>query len=114
MTKTRIRTRLPLDDLAHLVLPLVPVTGYLPPRLAHLVLSDFPAPDTPSITGLSLVAKVKNVLKEEWEKLLLPAYPLVTPAPGPHPFMGLREFLAGRIHQMRVGVTALRGRGGLS
>ena len=79
-TKTRIRTRLPLDDLAHLVLLSIPCAGKLPSRLAHLVPSDFPAPDPPTITWPELAARVKNVLKEEWAKEpLLPYYPFAPP-----------------------------------
>ena len=106
-TKTRIRTRLPLNDLAHLVLPFVLLTGNFPPRLAHLVPSDFPAPHTPSSTWPTLAAKVKMVLKDKWAKMPLPAYNPFTPPPGPPPFMGLPKFIAGRIHQMRAGKSYL-------
>ena len=106
-TKTRIRTRLPLDDLAHLVLPFVPLKGTFPSRLSHLVPSDFPSPTEPSISWPLLKAKVRNVLLEEWAAIPLPAYYPFAPSVVPHPFMGLPKFLAGRIHQMRSGKSYL-------
>ena len=105
--KTRIRTRLPLDDLAHLVLLFVPRTGTFPARLSHLVPSDFPTPPVPSISWPSLKAKVRERLVEEWAAIPLPPYYPFTPTAVPHPFMGLPKFLAGRIHQMRSGKSYL-------
>ena len=107
LTKTRIRTRLPLDDLAHLALPFTPATGNFPLRLPHLVPSDFDPPDPPSITWPAIRARVVLALKEEWDSRPLPPYYPFTPSLGPHPFMGLPKFLAGRIHQMRLGKSYL-------
>ena len=107
LTTTRIRTRLPIDDLAHLVLRYVPATGIFPPRLQHLVPSDFGAPDPPPITWSALRARVTLSLSEEWASRPLPDYYSFTPSLSPHPFMGLPKFLAGRIHQLRSGKSYL-------
>ena len=109
-TKTRIRTRLPLDDLAHLTLPFVPGVGSFPARLAHLVPFDHAQPDTPSITWPALRAKVAFALREEWANEPLPTYYPFAPTLNPHPFMALPKFLAGRIHQMRSGKSYLAAR----
>ena len=107
LTTTRIRTRLPIDDLAHLVLRYAPATGTFPVRLPHLVPSDFDPPDPPTITWSALKAKVMLSLSEEWVSWPLPAYYSFTPSLSPHPFMGLPKFLAGRLHQMRSGKSYL-------
>ena len=107
LTKTTIRTRLPLDDLAHLALPFVPVNGTFPPRLPHLVLSDHAHPDTPSITWPALMAKVMLTLREEWASVPLPTYYPFAPPYSPHPLMALPKFLAAQIHQMRSGKSYL-------
>ena len=107
LTITRIRTPLPIDDLAHLALRYVPATGTFPARLPHLVPSDFDPPDPPTITWPALRAKVALSLREEWVSRPLPAYYLFTPSLLPHPFMWLPKFLAGQIHQMRSGKSYL-------
>ena len=107
LTRTRIRTRLPLDDLAFLALPFVPAVGTFPPQLPHLVPSGLTCPDTSSVTWPALKAKVAFVLREEWAAVPLPAYYPFEPPLGPHPFMALPKFLAGRIHQMRSGKSYL-------
>ena len=65
VTETRIRTRLPLDDLAHLALRFAPTTGPFPARLQHLVPTDFDHPDPPLVTWQSLRARVTLSLKED-------------------------------------------------
>ena len=107
LTKTRIRTRLPLDDLAHLALPFVPSSGTFPPRLPHLVPSDFAAPGDAPFDWATLKAKVKAALADEWSAIPLPDYYPYKPSATPHLFMGLPKFLAGRIHQMRSGKSYL-------
>ena len=107
LTKTRIRTCLPLDDLAHLTLPYVPAGGNFPARLPHLVPSDFSALDAPTISLPALRARVLHTLREEWESVPLPPYYPFKPSLVPHPFMGLPKFIAVRIHQMRSGKSYL-------
>ena len=107
LTKTRIRTRLPLGDQAHLTLPFVPATGTFPLRLPHLVPSEYACLDTPSITWPALRAKAALALREEWASVARPAYYLFERSLTPHPFMALPKFLAGRIHQMRSGKSYL-------
>ena len=102
-TKTRIRTRLPLDDLAHLTLRFAPASGAFPARLEHLVPDESGQHPPSDITWPSLKARVTLSLKEEWESRPLPPYYPFAPSLAPHPFMGLPKFLAGRIHQMRSG-----------
>ena len=96
-----------MDDLAHLALPFTPATGNFPPRLPHLVPSDFDPPDPPTIAWPAIRARVVLALKEEWDLRPLPPYYPFTPSLGPHLFMGLPKFLAGRIHQMRSGKSYL-------
>ena len=107
LTETRIRTRLPIDDLAHLTLSFVPASGAFPPRLPHLVPADYGPPHASSVSWPALKARVAIALKEEWETITLPPYYPFTPSLIPHHFMGLPKFLAGRIHQMRSGKSYL-------
>ena len=107
LTKTWIRTRLPLDDLAHLTLRFALSAGAFPARLPHLVPSDFDHPAPPTVTWPSVRARVALALKENWNLLPRPAYYPYASSLTPDPFMGLPKFLAGRIHQMRSGKSYL-------
>ena len=103
LTKTRIRTPLPLDDLVYLVLPFVPSTGTLQSRLSHLVPTDYPPHENVPVPWAALKTKVGLALLEHWANMSLPAYYQFVPSARRHRFMGLPKFLAGRIPQMRSG-----------
>ena len=107
LTKTRIRRRLPLDHLAHLALPYVPAAGTFPPRLSHLVPSDYTYPDIQPISWPALRARAVLTLREEWMSVPLPQYYPFVPSLVPHPFMAFPKFIARRIHQMRSGKSSL-------
>ena len=105
---SRIRTQLPIDSLAHIMLPLLPAVGYLPARLTHLLPDDTSPASGGPITWPTVKARLKTALLNDWKESHPPSgyypYHLLTT---PHSFMGLPKFIAGRIHQMRSGKSYL-------
>jgi len=105
-----LRKHLPVDALAHLIIPLQEGLTRLP-----LVLHTLPPPGTnippPELmrkTYQALWAQARHMLLQDWAKDdPTPAYYDYPPSLTPHPFMGLGKFVAGRIHQMRVGKSYL-------
>ena len=103
-----IRTHLPIDDLAHTTLPLLPSVGHLPARLTQLLQDDTPPAARGLVSWPMIKTKLKTALLADWRETRLPPgyypYPLSLT---PHGFMDLPKFLAGRIHQMRSGKSYL-------
>ena len=96
-----IRKHLPIDAMAHLIIPLLEGHSHLP-----LVLHAPPPPGT-DIHPPQLMLKSYLTLKKTARDALLSDWATLHPAPEyypsqprltPHPFMGLDKFLVGRIH----------------
>ena len=105
-----IRKHLPIDAMAHLIIPLM--GGFS--RLS-LVLHAPPPPGT-DIPPPQLMLKTYLALKKRAWDTLLNDLKTLHPAPDyypngpwltPHPFPGLDKFVAGRIHRMRAGKSYL-------
>ena len=98
-----VRTHLPVDALPHLTLPLLEGLSYAL-LINSTLLRDLPAlPSDKTMTNAYWVLKrrAQTLLMEHWRSLHLPYYYPYPLHLSPHPFMGLRKFMAGRIHQMR-------------
>ena len=105
-----IRKHLPIDAMAHLVIPLMegltrlPLVLHAPPPQG----SDIPPPQLMLRTDLALKKRAREALLSDWETYHpAPAYYPYPPRLTPHPFMGLDKFVVGRIHQMRSGKSYL-------
>ena len=108
--KPPIREHLPIDAMAHLVIPLIGGLSRLP-----LVLrappppgTDIPPPQLMLRTYRARKGRTRDALLEDWRTLhpTTDYYPYA-PRLTPHPFMGLDKFVACRIHQMRAGKSYL-------
>ena len=105
-----IRKHLPIDAMAHLVLPIIgglsrlPMVLHAPPPAG----ADIPPPQLMLRTYLALKKRARDALLDDWVTLhLTPDYYPYSPRFTPHPFIGLDKFVAGRIHQMRAGKSYL-------
>ena len=105
-----IRKHLPIDAMAHLVIPLMgglsrlPLVLYAPPPPG----TDIPPPQLMLKTYRALKRRAQDALLDDWKTLHpAPNYYPYAPRLNPHPFMGLDKFVAGRIHQMRAGKSYL-------
>jgi len=79
----------------------------LPVTSQHLLTDHYPEP-APGRPYPPQKLQCKNLLMEEWVKAAPdPARYPYQPSLQPHPFMGLDQFSAGRIHQMRSGKSYL-------
>jgi len=59
-------------------------------------------------TYRALRLRTRNMLLQDWATdAPTPSYYDYLPSPSPHPFIGLRKFVAGRIHQMRAAKSDL-------
>lgn len=100
-----IRKHLPIDAMAHLIIPLMSGLSRLPLDL-HAPLpagSNIPPPDLMRRTYVSLKPRARDLLAQEWDSMCpAPPYYTFQTSLSPHPFMGLDKFIAGRIHQMRA------------
>ena len=104
-----IRKHLPIDEITHLVLPLLENRSSLPLLNPHLVPTlALPPPDPPPDSYTTMKKESRSILLRQWSTMAPPpaGYPF-TPSLTPHPFMGLSKFLAGSIHQMRSGKSYL-------
>lgn len=99
-----VHTHLPVDALAHLTLSPLNCLSYAPLIISPLL------PDLPSLPSDEIIAntypalkhKARTLMMEHWHSIPLPDYYNYPLRLSPHPFMGLKEFIAGRIHQMRA------------
>ena len=105
-----IRKHLPIDAMAHLIIPLMEGLSRLllvlhaPPPPG----SDIPPPQLMLRTYHALKKRARDALLVDWGTLHpAPPYYPYQPQLTPHPFMGLDKFIAGRIHQMRAGKSYL-------
>ena len=91
-----------MDALAHLTLPLLEGLSFA------LLINSTLLPDLLALPSDEIMTNVYRALKrraqtlmmEHWRSLPLPDYYPYPLRLSPHPFMGLRKFMAGRIHQM--------------
>jgi len=104
-----IRKHLPIDEIAHRMLPLLKGRPSFPLHNPHLVPTlSIPPADPSSDSFTALKKESRAILLLHWTSLAHPPpdyayFPSLTP----HPFMGLPKFLAGRPHQMRSGKSYL-------
>jgi len=91
-----------ITALANMAIPLAHEVVTLPPISLHLTDYVPPVPGVvPSYARLKL--RAKQLILSDWSATPAPPYYRYPPSTGPHPFMGLGKFVAGRIHQMRSG-----------
>jgi len=98
---------LPLDSLCHEVSDLIEEIPILP--LASTDLIALPLSRVPSVTSHALRTPLIQSLLADWLDIS-PPLPLSYPywaCLTPHAFTGLRQFICGRIHQMRTGASYL-------
>ena len=99
-----------MDAVAHGTIPFTLGLSKMPMINSHLVC---PTPVLPprslmDSTYTALRKRVRETLLEEWSSLVpTPGYYLHPAALHPRPFMSLGKFIAGRIHQMRAGMSYL-------
>ena len=105
-----IRKHLPIDAMAHLVIPIIgglsrlPMVLHAPPPAG----ADIPPPQLMLRTYLALKRRARDALLDDWVTLHpTPDYYPYSPRLTPNPFRGLDKFVAGRIHQMRSGKSYL-------
>jgi len=107
---TPTRNHLPVDAVAHRTIPFTLGLSRMPMINSHLVC---PTPTLPpqslmDNTYSALKKRVRETLLVPWASLFpTPGYELHPPALSPRPFMGLGNFVAGRIHKMRAGKSYL-------
>ena len=98
-----VRTHLPVDELAHLTIPLLLDLSYV------LLINSTLLPNLPSLSNDEVMTNAYRVLKRRAQTLMIDQlrylplphyYPYPLPL-SPHPFMALGKFLAGHIYQMR-------------
>ena len=105
-----IRKHLPIDTMAHLLLPLMgglsrlPLVLHAPPPQG----ANIPPPHLMLRAYLALKNKSRDALLADWDtQHPTPAYHPYSLRLTPHPFMGLDKFITGTIHQMRSGKSYL-------
>jgi len=102
---SKVRSHLPVDELANLALPILGSLAFAP--LANAALfpeqATLPPHDTMMNAYKALQGRTRLLLLEEWRRMAPPpSYNTIPLSLTPHPFMGLGKFMAGRIHQMRA------------
>jgi len=101
----KVRSYLPVDELANLAHPTLGSFS-LAPLADAFPLSDratLPPHDTMTNVYRARNGRTRLLLLKEWRGLgLPPLYSTLLLSLTLHPFMGLRIFIAGRIHQMRA------------
>jgi len=102
---SRVRSHLPVDELANLARPILGTLSFAPLARADLLPEalSLPPHDTMTNAYRALKGQTRLLLLEEWRRLAPPPpYYTVPFSLTPHPFMGLGKFMAGRIHQMKA------------
>jgi len=105
-----IRNHLPVDAVTHRTLPVTHGLSKMP--MIHSPLVSPPPTHPPQAlmnnTYSTLKKRVREALLHEWASLFLtPVYYHQPPALAIWPFMGLGEFIAGTIYQIRAGKSYL-------
>jgi len=103
--QSRVRSHLPVDELANLVRPILETLSFAPlARAARLAEApSLPPHNTMTNAYKALKGGTRLLLVEEWRQRAPPS--LYYPFPlslTPHPFMGFGKFMAGRIYRMRA------------
>jgi len=102
---SKVRSHLPVDELANLARPILGTLEFAPLANAGLLPEPaaLPPHDTMASAYSALKGRTRLVLLEEWRHLAPPpeyyTFPLSFAL---HPFMELGKFMAGRIHQLRA------------
>jgi len=102
---SKVRSHLPVDELANLARPIIGTLSFAPLARADLLpeAPSLPPHDTMTNAYRALKGRTRLLLLEEWRRLAPPPPYYTFPfSLTPHPFMGLGKFMAGRIHQMRA------------
>jgi len=102
---SKVRSHLPVDELANLARPILGSLSFAPLANATLLpeQASLPPHDTMTNAYKALKGRTRLLLLEEWRRLAPPPLYYTFPLSlTPHPFMGLGKFIAGRIHQMRA------------
>ena len=102
---SKVRSHLPLDELANLARPILGTLSYAPLVNTGLLpeAATLPHHNTMASAYRALKGRTRLVLLEECKPLApLPEYYTFPLSLTPHPLMGQGKFMAGRIHQMRV------------
>jgi len=102
---SKVRSHLPVDELANLALPILGSLSFAP--LANAALfpeqATLPPHDTMMNAYKALKGRTRLLLLEEWRRMAPPpSYYTFPLSLTPHLFMGLGKFMADRIHQMRA------------
>jgi len=102
---SKVRSHLPVDELANLARPILGSLSFAPIANATLLpeQASLPSHDTMTNAYKPLKGRTRVLLLEEWRRLA--PHPLYYTFPlslTPNPFLGLGKFIAGRIHQMRA------------
>jgi len=102
---SKVRSHLPVDELANLARPVLGSLSFAPLASAalHPERASLPPHDTMTSAYKALKGRTRLLLLEEWRPLAPPpSYYKFPLSLTPYPFMGLGKFIAGRIHQMRA------------
>ena len=97
-----VRPYLPVDALAHLTLPHLEDLSFAP-MIDSTLLADLPAlPSDEIMTSAyrALRRWAQTFMMEHWRSIPLPDYYPYPLRLSPHPFIGVGNFMASRIHQM--------------
>ena len=97
---SKVRSHLPVDQLANITLSLLGPLSRALLASAHLLpdTSQLPPADTMKAVYHALQAKTRPLLTKEWKAgAPTPTYYTYPLSLTPHPFMGLGKFVAGRI-----------------
>jgi len=98
---SKVRSHLPVDELANLEHPILGSLSSAPLANATLLpeQASLPPHDTMTNAYKALKGRTRLLLFEEWRRMAPPppyyTFPLSLT---PHPFMGLGKFIASRIH----------------
>ena len=101
---SKVRSHLPINELANLARPIL--KSLFPAPLANAALlpeqATLPPHNTMTKAYKALKGRTRLHLLEKWRRMAPPSpYYTFLLSLTPYPFMGLGKFMAGRIHQMR-------------
>lgn len=93
---------LPVDVLAYLTLPLLKDLSFAPLINSTLIpaLTALPSDEIMTTPYRALKRRAQILMMNHWRSLALPNYYSYHLRLAQHPFISLRKFMAGRIHQM--------------
>jgi len=107
---SKVRSHVPVDELANLAHPILGTLSFVPLAKADLLPEAASLPLHNTMTNLyrARQGRTQLLLLDEWRCLVLPpSYYTFPLSLTPHPFIGLAKFMAGRIHEMTAHPTYL-------